>query len=562
MQNSLVSELQAVVGRSAVLTRPGPMRRYLRGYRFGAGQARAVVLPDSLVALWRVLQVCVRQGVVVIAQAANTGLTGGSTPFGDDYDREVVVIGTRRLKGLQLLGQGRQVVALPGATLDELEKALKPLGREPHSVIGSSCLGASVIGGICNNSGGSLIRRGPAYTELALFAQLNDAGQLELVNHLGIELGDAPEEILSRLERGTYDDSVVTWPIDKAASDPDYTRHVRDIEADTPARYNADPGRLYEAAGSAGRVMVFAVRLDTFEQERDTQVFYIGTNDPAELTWIRRSLLANPAPLPIAAEYLHRGAFDIAERYGKDIFLLVRRLGTQRLPALFTCKSRLDALAERLPGVPANLSDRLMQWASGLFGSHLPARLLAFRDRFEHHLMIKAAGEGIPVLRALLSERYPGGSGDYFQCSTEEGAAAFLHRFATAGAAVRYAAVHPQRCAGVVALDIALARNDQDWFEQLPQEIEHRIEHKLYYGHFFCHVFHQDYLLSAGASWQEVKAELLALLNQRGAHYPAEHNVGHLYPAAPAMVDHYRTLDPCNCFNPGIGKTSKRAHWH
>ena len=30
---------------------------------------------------------------------------------------------------------------------------------------------SSVVGGICNNSGGSLLQRGPAYTEMALFAQ-------------------------------------------------------------------------------------------------------------------------------------------------------------------------------------------------------------------------------------------------------------------------------------------------------------------------------------------------------------------------------------------------------
>lgn len=39
-------------------------------------------------------------------------------------------------------------------------------------MIGSSCIGASVIGGVCNNSGGSLVKRGPAYTEMALYAQL------------------------------------------------------------------------------------------------------------------------------------------------------------------------------------------------------------------------------------------------------------------------------------------------------------------------------------------------------------------------------------------------------
>jgi D-lactate dehydrogenase len=61
---------------------------------------------------------------------------------------------------------------------------LKPLGRQPHSVIGSSCIGASIVGGVCNNSGGALLQRGPCYTEPSLFAQLQADGSLELVNHL------------------------------------------------------------------------------------------------------------------------------------------------------------------------------------------------------------------------------------------------------------------------------------------------------------------------------------------------------------------------------------------
>jgi D-lactate dehydrogenase len=41
----------------------------------------AVVQPGTLVEQWRVLQACVEAGVIVIPQAANTGLTGGSTPM-------------------------------------------------------------------------------------------------------------------------------------------------------------------------------------------------------------------------------------------------------------------------------------------------------------------------------------------------------------------------------------------------------------------------------------------------------------------------------------------------
>jgi D-lactate dehydrogenase len=133
-------------------------------------------------------------------QAANTGLTGGSTPYGDGYDRPVVIINTMRMDDIHIINDGNQIIGLSGSTLYDLEKKLKPIGKEPHSVIGSTSIGASIVGGVCNNSGGSLVKRGPAYTELALYAKVNQNGKLELVNELGIKLGSKPEEILINLQ--------------------------------------------------------------------------------------------------------------------------------------------------------------------------------------------------------------------------------------------------------------------------------------------------------------------------------------------------------------------------
>ncbi|MFY3762932.1 D-lactate dehydrogenase, partial [Escherichia coli] len=92
--------------------------------------------------------------------------------------------------------------------------------------------------------------------------------------------------------------------------------------ADTPSRFNADKRRLYEASGCAGKLAVFAVRLDTFEKEGKEQVFYIGTNDTAVLTELRRHMLSKFENLPVAGEYMHRDIFDIAEVYGKDTFMM------------------------------------------------------------------------------------------------------------------------------------------------------------------------------------------------------------------------------------------------
>lgn len=559
--SDLAAQLRAIMGARQVLTGARATARFCNGFRFGYGPVLAVARPGSLVEQWRALLACRAAGAAIIMQAANTGLTGGSTPDGDDYGRPVVIINTMRLRAIHLLPGATQVVCLPGATLFQLEKTLRPLGREPHSVIGSSCLGASVIGGICNNSGGALIRRGPAFTQLALYARVNEAGAPELINHLGLRLAGDPETILRRVAQGGFAPEEIEHPADRAASDPDYATHVRDIFSPSPARFNADPRRLFEASGSAGKVMVFALRLDTFARDAETASFYAGTNDAAALTRLRRHMLQNFANLPVAGEYIHRDAFDIAARYGKDMFIAIEKLGTDRLPALFAFKARFDAVAKLIPFLPRDVSDRLMQAASRLFPQHLPARMLDYRDRYEHHLLLKMSGAGIAEARAWLAQNFRAAGADYFECTADEAAKAFLHRFAVAGAAVRYRAMHRDTVEDIVALDIALRRDDTEWREHLPEDVAAPILHKLYYGHFFCHVFHQDYIVAKGHDPVALEHRLWKLLDARGAEYPAEHDVGHLYQAKPALAAHYRALDPCNCFNPGIGGTAKRACW-
>ncbi|APU31697.1 D-lactate dehydrogenase [Ectopseudomonas alcaliphila JAB1] len=558
-RDALLAQMRQIVGSSHVLTDEQATRRFRKGHRTGEGNVLAVVRPGSLLEQWRILQAAVAADRIVIMQAANTGLTGGSTPDGADYDREIVLISTLRITGVQLINDGEQVVCLPGATLDRLEQALAPLNREPHSVIGSSCIGASVLGGICNNSGGALVRRGPAYTELALYAQVKDDGSLELVNHLGIELGNDPEEILTRLQSGDYTPQQVRNEETAKASDARYGEHVRDVDADTPARFNADPSRLFEASGSAGKLCLFAVRLDTFPKEPST-VFYIGSNDPHDLTEVRRHLLARLPRLPIAGEYIHRTAFDIGEKYGKDTFLVIDKFGTSKVPAAFAMKSRVDGFFERfgLRGV----TDKVIQALMNLLPSHLPVRMREYRDRYEHHLLVRVSNDTLEQTRSFLSEYFTGSaSGAYFECDAEEGRKAFLHRFAIAGAAIRYRESHRSSVEDILALDIALRRNDRDWVETLPAEMEEQIIHKLYYGHFFCHVFHQDYIVKKGNDPLAMEHAMWKLLDERRAEYPAEHNVGHLYVAKPALAGFYRELDPTNTFNPGIGHTSKKKHW-
>ncbi|AIN18631.1 FAD binding domain protein [Yersinia rochesterensis] len=557
---TLLTQLQHIVGARYLLTGKRQTERYRSGFRSGAGSALAVVFPSTLLQQWQLLQACVAADTIVIMQAANTGLTEGSTPSGDDYDRPIVILNTLRLNQIQLLNDGKQVIGFPGSTLNQLEKRLKPYNREPHSVIGSSCIGASVIGGICNNSGGSLVQRGPAYTEMALFAQIDAQGELQLINHLGIYLGDTPEEILQCLERGNYPVSDIDQGTQQA-SDHEYATRVRDIDASTPSRFNADPRRLFEASGCAGKLAVFAVRLDTFPSDKQQQVFYIGTNQTQVLTELRRAILRDFKHLPVAGEYMHRDIFDIAEVYGKDTFVMINKMGTNSMPRFFTLKGKIDARLNKVPFLIDHLTDRIMQGFSQVLPNHLPKRIKSYRSKYEHHLMLKMSGEGIAEAQQFLKDFFATAEGNFITCTADEGKKAFLHRFAAAGAAIRYHAVHADKVEDILALDIALPRNEEQWFETLPPEIDQCLVAKLYYGHFFCHVFHQDYIVKKGVDTHALKQKMLALLNDKGAEYPAEHNVGHLYIAKPALKAFYQQIDPTNSFNPGIGKTSKLRYW-
>ncbi|EGA70714.1 D-lactate dehydrogenase [Vibrio sinaloensis DSM 21326] len=557
-REQLIDAFNAIVGQENVITDQVKNKYYRSGFRSGGGSALAVVFPNSLVEQWKVIQQCVEANCIIIMQAAKTGLTEGSAPSGDDYDRDVVVINITKMKQIYLIDGGKQAICLPGASLHSLEKELRAVNRAPHSVIGSSSLGATVVGGIANNSGGALVKRGPAYTELAIFAQVNKDGELNLVNHLGIDgLGDTPEEILQNIQDGSFEPANVIHD-ERMASDKEYDERVRDVTSDIPSRFNADERRLFEASGCAGKLGIFAVRVDSYPIPEKEQVFYLGTKDPNKLTKLRKDFLTQFKNLPEMGEYLHRDIFNMAETYGKDVFLSIDKLGTDNLPKMFSLKAKVENFLERVPLVSKYLPDTILYYASKLFPQHLPKRMLEFRDEYEHHLILKMSDGGIAEAQKYLKEVWAAEpDSDFFECTPEEGKKAYLHRFAAAGAAIRYETIHRNEVEDIVALDIALRRNDDEWLETLPEEVSENLVTSLYYGHFMCYVFHQDYIFKKGTDTKRMKKLMLEHLNSRGAKYPAEHNVGHLYEAENSLQKFYHQLDPTNTFNPGIGKMDR-----
>ena len=556
----VIYDFESIIGKKFVITSKWHKEPFINGWRYGAGEALVVLKPGNLLELWKILESCVSNDFIIIMQAANTGLTGGSTPYGNDYDRPVVIINTLRINDIQIINNAKQIIAFSGSTLYDLEKKIKPYNRDPHSVIGSTSIGASVVGGVCNNSGGSLVKRGPAYTELALYAKLNKDGNLELINELGINLGENPETILSNLQNKNYEQEDIIYN-EKLASDDKYSEIVRGINEYTPARYNSDKRLLYGASGSSGKLVVFAVRLDTYPKPIKNKVFYLGTNNPDVFWKIRRDILSKFKNLPTLGDYLHRDCYDAAKKYSKDNFIVIEKLGTNFLPTLFELKRNVDIIATKLKFLPDKFSDRLMQFLSLFFPNHLPKRMEQFRDRFEHHWIVEMSDKGIDEARGYFDRFFKDCDGDFFECNEKEGKKASLHRFVSASAIGRYHALKHKEVGGMMSLDVAFPRNEKEWFEQLPVEIDKQIEKKFYYGHLFCHVQHQNYILKKGVNSEKLKKEILQTYKIRGAEYPAEHNVGHEYQAKTSLINFYKSLDPTNTFNPGIGISSKLKNW-
>ena len=560
LESDFISDLKSVTGGKYILTAHSSKEHYCTGWRYGSGEALAVAKPATLLEIWKILQLCVSADIIVIMQAANTGLTGGSTPDGNDYDRPIVIINTMRVNSIQIINEGKQIIGFSGSTLFGLEDKLAPYGREPHSVIGSSCIGASIVGGVCNNSGGALVKRGPAYTELSIYAQININGDLVLVNDLGIDLGNSPDEILTNLQTHNYNKNNILFS-DKLASDNEYKERVRDVDANTPARFNADGRRLHGASGCAGKIAVFAVRLDTYPIPKRQQVFYVGTNSSYVLGKIRREILSKFKHLPTSGEYVHRDCYDAAKKYSKDTFIAIDKMGPSFIPKLFEIKRKVDRISNKFVFFPDKFSDKLMQFLSKFWPNHLPKRMEQFRDKYEHHWVIEMSDEGIDEAKIYFDKFFTENEGSFFECTEKEAKKAILHRFVAASALNRYHAINSSKTGGMMSVDIAFPRNEKDWFENLPPEIDDLIELKLYYGHLFCHVLHQNYVVKKGVDTKLLKEKLLKSFDARGAEYPAEHNVGHEYFAKPSLSNFYKELDPTNGFNPGIGKTSKYKNW-
>ena len=92
--STVINDFISAIGSKFVVTGKWQKQPFVNGWRYGNGDALAVLKPANLLELWKLLKICISQDFIIIMQAANTGLTGGSTPYRNDYDRPIVIINT------------------------------------------------------------------------------------------------------------------------------------------------------------------------------------------------------------------------------------------------------------------------------------------------------------------------------------------------------------------------------------------------------------------------------------------------------------------------------------
>ena len=220
------------------------------------------------------------------------------------------------------------------------------------------------------------------------------------------------------------------------------------------------------------------------------------------------------------------------------------------------------------PSLPATLTTQALSYKY-----HLIIKVAdGFDNDFEHGInrnsdkginkdSNKNDGNNIATAQDFLQNHLQQYQGALHVCTELESQSLLVFRSAATAAMFRYHNLNQDKFGELLSTDIALPRNAVDWDETLPEHLQKQVSKTFYLGHFFCYVMHQDYLLKPKTNAKQFKDELLVFYDQRHIEYPAEHNVGHVYPAKTELHYFYKKLDPTNSLNPGIGQTEKWKNW-
>jgi D-lactate dehydrogenase len=525
----------------------------------GKGTAAAVIKPQTLIQAKSVFELCAQNDVAILSQGRNTGLTGGSVPR-DGADRPFVVISTEDLRKIIPVGEkAEQVLCFAGAGIFDLQNRLKEFNRSPHSILGSLFLNPTVSAGVSLGSGGTQLRKGPSYTERALYLKIDENGNAILCDTLGFKEKDS-EKLMERLEKnGLIKLEEIDENCKLKASDDSYPVKVTTLD-ESISRFNADVSGNSEVARSEGKTFILATIHDTFVIPKNRTIYWIGCKSFEQACELKNSVvLVNSKDLPGSCEYMNRETFDVIDSSGSVIIFLLRIAGITMVSKFWKLKSWFESL----PFVPTGSSDHLLYWAGQLFPKQLPNTLHKIGKEFDHNVIVEFGNydddeqleRQVRRLNEFISSQPPGTIAAH-RCDSSEAQSAMDFRFVAAAAFKTY---HVGKSQLGLSLDYAMRKNDFR-IPELPKDINPLL--RLRYIHFGCNVVHEDLVFEKGTDLDHVKKQIKHDLGHNyGIALPAEHGHGTEYAAPPETQERWKRLDPTNSLNPGIGGTSKKRNY-
>jgi D-lactate dehydrogenase len=580
-QISLPSKLAAICGAENVIdgqTLSTQTLPFLRGARLGLGNALCIVTPRNLGDIPIIVQAIVDADCVIVVQGQNTGLTGGSVPRPtNDPKRPTVLLSMKYLDRMFPIDDGKRVVCLAGVGLAKLQQFLDTYfpDREPHSVLGSTFLNPTTAAGVAFGSGGTQLRKGPAYTERSLYIRVTTnkwkENIVEVVNTLGVkglQDRDLPPERARKMDGVPYRLDIwsrwMTEGFDRSmryslADDPNSKKPASDasygerlcIHDSEVSRCNADT-RGPEPCRSEGKVIILATVHDTFPKPKTTKMFWLGFDSlETALAFRKEVALDNPNDLPVSMEYLDRDAFDVIDEAGRLMGTCIKYLGTSSpiLRQMWNAK----LWVESLPFAGAHeVIDRLTYAMNPLFPALLPGDIMATGRRLDHHVSLKVDEYGDGNMDRLLGrlQQFASKHGPerivVHECNDPTSLNAF--RF-VAAPAFRTWCIGNNRQG--VSVDYALPKNGGE--APVITGAEAKPVKRMRYSHFGCNVVHEDLAYELDVDIHTAKLLFKETVEGKGGKLPAEHGHGTEYKAPKETQMRWKKMDPLNVLNPGVG---------
>jgi len=150
--DTFISKLHSIVGDKGLITDEKDKHPFLTDWRENyLGRALAIVRPATTEEVSAVVKLCAAEGVAVVPQGGNTGMSGGATPQEDG--REIVLSLTRMNRILEIDKVGYTMTVEAGVVLRTIQEAAADADRLFPLSLGAE--GSCTIGGnLSTNAGG------------------------------------------------------------------------------------------------------------------------------------------------------------------------------------------------------------------------------------------------------------------------------------------------------------------------------------------------------------------------------------------------------------------------